>query len=209
MSVLVPFAPDRPKTRLSAVMNPDERVGFAHAMLADVLDALVAAGQEPTVLATADPDLDRDVDIEIDDRELSPAINDHLEEEAPSGRSDQVAIVVADLAVLTPTAVGRVFDADGDVVIAPGLGGGTNALVVRDPAFRVDYHGASYRDHREAAAAVGARTTTIDSFRLAADVDDPDDLVEVLLHGGGEAATWLRDAGFTLDPGDGRVRALR
>jgi 2-phospho-L-lactate guanylyltransferase len=209
MTVLVPFAPDRPKTRLSAVLDPDERATFAHAMLVDVLDALADAGRGPTVLATAEPDLDRDIEVVIDDRALTPAIDAALDRHVPSGRDDQVAIVMADLALLTPSALDRLFAADGDVVIAPGLGGGTNALVVRDLAFRVDYHGLSYRDHSEAAASIGAETTTVDSFRLAVDVDDPDDLVEVLLHGDGQAAAWLRDAGFTLEPGDGRVRAVR
>jgi 2-phospho-L-lactate guanylyltransferase len=209
MTVLVPFAPDRPKTRLSTVLDPDERRAFAHAMLRDVLDALVEAGREPTVLATAEPDLDRDVALAVDDRDLSAAINAYLEELGPTGQANQVAIVMADLALVTPAAVDRVLTADGDVVIGPGLGGGTNALVVRDPDFRVDYHGASYRDHREAATAVGASATTVDSFRLAVDVDAPDDLVEVLLHGEGQATAWLREAGFSIEPDDGRVRAVR
>jgi 2-phospho-L-lactate guanylyltransferase len=42
-------------------------------------------------------------------------------------------------------------------------------------------------------------------MRLASDVDEPADLVEVLLHGEGEAAAWLREAGFELDAGEGRV----
>jgi 2-phospho-L-lactate guanylyltransferase len=209
MTVLVPFAPDRPKTRLSTVLDPDERVTFAHAMLADVLDALTATGHDPTVLATAEIALDRDVEVLIDDRSLTPAINAQLEDRAPSSRADQVAIVMADLALLTPAAVDQLFAADGDVAIAPGLGGGTNALVVRDPTFRVDYHGVSCRDHRLAAGAVGATTTTVDSLQLAVDVDDPDDLVEVLLHGVGQATAWLEGAGFTLEPGDGRAQVVR
>jgi 2-phospho-L-lactate guanylyltransferase len=209
MTVLVPFAPDRPKTRLSTVLEPEERKAFANAMLVDVIDAIEAAGQVPTVLATAEPDLDRNVEVVIDERDLSPAINAHLEELAPTSHEDQVAIVMADLALITPTALEDLLTTDGDVVIAPGLGGGTNAIVVRDPGFRVDYHGASYRDHRGAAGAVGASVTTVDSFRLAVDVDDPDDFVEVLLHGDGRTVEWLERAGFELDTDDGRVRARR
>lgn len=209
MTVLVPFAPDRPKTRLAAVLDPAERAEFATAMLEDVLDALEAAGQEPTVLATAPPDIDRAVSIEVDDRDLSAAVNARLDQLAPSGRGDQVGVVVADLALATPASLRRVFESQGDVVVAPGRGGGTNALVVRDSGFRVDYHGASYLDHREAARAVGAEWTTVDSFRLAADVDAPEDLVEVLIHGEGRAGAWLEAAGFELEIGDGRVRAVR
>ena len=115
--------------------------------------------------------------------------------------------VAADLALVTPTAVECLVDAaaDADVAIAPGRGGGTNALVVSHPDFRVDFHGVSYRDHRRIAREVGASVAVVDSMRLATDVDVPADLAEVLLHGDGEAAVWLSEAGFELDAGDGRV----
>ena len=101
------------------------------------------------------------------------------------------------------------FEQPGDVVIAPGRGGGTNALVVRHPNFRVDYHGASYLDHLTAARSVGASVTEFDSHRLATDVDEPDDLAEVLVHADGRARNWLVDAGFVLSVTDGRVSVRR
>jgi 2-phospho-L-lactate guanylyltransferase len=94
------------------------------------------------------------------------------------------------------------------VVLAPGLGGGTNALVARDPAFEVDYHGASVRDHRRIARKAGLSTATVDSFRLAVDIDEPADLAEVLLHGDGAATAWLRNRG-RVETTDGRVRFVR
>ena len=86
---------------------------------------------------------------------------------------------------------------------------GTNAMVIREPAFRVDYHGASYLDHRAAAADCGATVKTVDSRRLATDIDEPDDLAEILIHGDGAARAWLVAAGFELDAGDGRVGVRR
>jgi 2-phospho-L-lactate guanylyltransferase len=206
VKTLVPFSATRPKTRLTPLFSPDERRDFARAMLDDVLDAVRAAGGEPTVVAT-DP-LDLAVPVEVDDRPLSAAVNARLDAAAPSA-DDPLAVVMADLALATPAALGRLFDAAGDVVIAPGRGGGTNALVVRHPDFRVDYHGVSYRDHREAAAAVGAAVATVDSFRLSTDVDLPADLVEVLLHSEGAAAAWLDAAGVRLVVTDGRVGVER
>jgi 2-phospho-L-lactate guanylyltransferase len=73
----------------------------------------------------------------------------------------------------------------------------------------VDYHGASIRDHRRIAAAVGAPVAEVDSRVLATDIDEPADLAEVLVHGEGAAADWLRDAGFELAAEDGRVTATR
>ena len=199
MDVLVPFAPREPKTRLAGLLGLDERTTLAHELLCDVLDAVEATGSEPTVLAT-DP-VECDASVVIDDRPLTDAVNAHLD--------PPVAVVMADLGLVTPAALERLFDADGDIVIAPGLGGGTNALVVRHDEFRVDYHGASVRDHRRHAAEVGATVEEVDSFRLALDIDEPDDLVEVLLHSNGRAASWLEEAGFTLDTGRGRVTLSR
>lgn len=202
MRVVVPFAAENPKTRLSGVLDADERAAFARAMLADVLDAVRGAGETPTVLATAPVDVDASV--RVDDRPLSAAVNAVLD-----GADEPVAVVMADLPLATPAALDRLFGADGDVVLAPGRGAGTNALVVRDDDFRTDFHGASYLDHREAAAAVGAAVAVVDSHRLATDVDERADLVEVLVHGDGRAATWLADHGVRLDRGNGRVNAVR
>ena len=237
MNVIVPFAVDDPKSRLEPVLAPDERREFARAMLADVLDAVVTAGGSPHVLATApfDPTADRsgslDPPVVVDDRPLTDAVNAALERHGhaaagptaeprtASSSRDGVAVVMADLALATPGALARLFEPDrdgdrsdeppADVTIAPGRGGGTNALVVRQPAFRVDYHGASYLDHRRVAERLDATARVVDSYRLAVDVDEPADLAEVLLHGSGAAEAWLRDAGFTLDTADGRVTATR
>lgn len=206
MQLVVPFSPEGPKTRLSPVLDAGERRAFARVMLDDVLSALDETPDvpTPTVLSTAPVD-DVPVPVEVDERPLTPAVNDVL-----SSAAEPVAVVMADLALATPEALATLFEPTADVVLAPGRGVGTNALVARHPAFRVDYHGTSFVDHREAAAAVDADVAVVDSYRLATDVDAPDDLAEVLAHGAGDAADWLRDRGFALAPDDdGRVRAVR
>jgi 2-phospho-L-lactate guanylyltransferase len=116
---------------------------------------------------------------------------------------------MADLPLATPDALGPLFETSTDLAIAAGLGGGTNAFLARDPAFHVDYHGASYLDHLAIAEKAGLSITEIDSRRLAVDVDEPEDLAELLLHGEGAAREWLVDAGFELDTGSGRVTVAR
>lgn len=200
MRVVVPFAAADPKTRLAPLLSDDERQSFARAMLRDVLDVVRAVGHEPTVLATAD--VACDAPVVVDERPLTEAVNAALDD-------PPVAVVMADLALATPDALGRLFDADGDVVLVPGRGGGTNAFLARDTSFRVDYHDASIRDHRAIAADAGASVTEVDSFRLSTDVDEPDDVVEVLLHADGRAHEWLVEAGFELAVDDGRVGVQR
>ncbi|WP_323675401.1 2-phospho-L-lactate guanylyltransferase [Halorubellus sp. PRR65] len=206
MEVVVPFSPTDPKTRLSEVLAPAERREFAGVLLDDVLDALsrTRGVPEPSVLSTASLDRDVGVDVVVDERALTPAVNDVL-----ASSAEPVAVVMADLALATPTALRRLFASDADVVLAPGRRVGTNALVARRPAFRVDYHGASFVDHQEAAAAAGATVSVVDSHRLATDVDEPGDLAEVLAHGAGAAADWLRDREFALAERDGAVHAVR
>jgi 2-phospho-L-lactate guanylyltransferase len=202
MDVFVPFDADSPKSRLSSIFDVDERRDFARVMLRDVLDAVDAAGLDPVVLATADVDVGYPV--RVDDRALSTAVNAAIDDAA-----GPLAVVVADLPLASPAALERLVERDAAVVLAPGLGGGTNAMVVREPGFRADYHGASIRDHRGRARAIGVEPAVVDSFRLAVDVDEPGDLAEVLLHGEGRAVEWLRDAGVELVVTDGRVGVER
>ena len=172
--------------------------------------------------AAATDTLPTDVRTTVDDGPLTEAVNTHLAASEPSVEHP-LAVVMADLPLVTPETVEQLVSsasrsehAETDdrptppgVTIAPGLGGGTNALVVRDDAFRVDYHGASCRDHARVAREIGAGLRTVDSRRLATDVDEPADLAEVLLHADGRARAWLTDAGFRLATGDGRVTVER
>lgn len=199
MRVLVPYRVDEPKTRLAPVLDDEERREFSRLMLTDVLGAIREAGYSPTVLSTASPPIPVE-DYIVDDRPLSAAVNAHLEPET--------AVVMADLALVTPKAISELFAVDVDVVLAPGRGGGTNVIVAHHPRFRVDYHGASYCDHVTICEQIGANVRIIDSYRLSTDIDEPDDLGEVLLHGKRAATDWLNER-FELRTSNGRVSLKR
>lgn len=199
MDVLVPFAAGEPKTRLADALERDERAAFARAMLLDVCETILEADGTPTVLSTEPIECPHPV--VVDERPLTEAVNARLDPPA--------AVVMADLALVTPTALRRLFETDAEVTLAPGLGGGTNAFLSRHPDFRVDYHDASIRDHRRIAREIDADVETIDSFRLAVDVDEARDLPELLLHGSGRSRRWLESAGFEVIADDGRVVARR
>ncbi|RQG98026.1 2-phospho-L-lactate guanylyltransferase [Natrarchaeobius chitinivorans] len=212
MEVVVPFAAETPKTRLGDVLTSSERSTFARAMLADVLAAIDETGHEPTVLSTATLPFEDELasvppsaSVAVDTRSLTDAVDARLPDEG----DDPVAVVMADLALATPDALEALFATDADVAIAPGRGGGTNALVVDHPEFRVDYHGMSYLDHRAIAREAGASLAAVDSFRLGTDVDEPEDLVEVLVHGTGRSPARLREFGFRLADESGRVGVVR
>ena len=196
MRVVVPYTPIDPKSRLSPVLTGDERHAFSRVMLTDVLAAIRATGHTPEILSTTSlPAVDAPV--HVDNRQLSDAVNAML--------TPPMAVVMADLALLTPDAVRATMDCQADVVIGPGRGGGTNLLIVRADGYMVDYHGNSLADHRRMAKEAGLEIAEIDSFRIATDVDEPSDLVEVLLHATGRARDWLIDHGFYLAETNGRV----
>jgi 2-phospho-L-lactate guanylyltransferase len=182
-----------------------------------VLEAIDAAGGEPRVLATGPVDGDLHCPVTVDDRPLTEAVNAALGarlgggENDVDGAADRVAVVMADLALATPDALRELFAAgrEADVAIAPGRGGGTNAFVAGHPEFQTNYHGASYLDHRRIAEEIGASVAVVDSHRLATDVDERADLVELPLHGECAAVEWPRDAGFEIRATDGRVDVRR
>ena len=75
--------------------------------------------------------------------------------------------------------------------------------------FHVDYYGASFLKHKKIAEESGLSYEIIDSFRLHTDVDEEDDLVELLIHGTGQAGRFLRECGLELLIEKGRVSARR
>lgn len=194
------------------MLTPEERRQLAFAMLRDVLDAVL--GQCPaTIPATilSRPglniaDVGRDVGILQSDLELNDAINAYLENHAGSGWPTDILIVMADLALLTEREVVRILNCEGDVVLCPGRGGGTNMILVRSPKFRTCYRGLSFPKHLNAAEELGLKVEVFDSFRASCDIDIPSDLAELMMHSQGSAAKVLNNFKIDFD-GLGRAAA--
>ncbi len=173
---------------------------MAFAMLKDVLSAVLGFGRA-TVLSR--PGLDSaeigiDVDILESELELNDALNSLIEEEVRRGWPSDILIVMADLAILTEEDVVGILNCDGDVVLCPGRGGGTNMILVRSPNFRVCYQGLSFPRHLAFARAAGLQVSVFESFRAGCDIDEPEDLAEALLHGKGQTKLALQSLGFAL-----------
>jgi 2-phospho-L-lactate guanylyltransferase len=201
---VVPFKPVNPKSRLTSVLGREEREEFARAMLADVLDAIVASGAIPTLLSTH-PFSFPQVDIRV----MAAGLNDALNAYFPQ-HSHPLLLVMADLPLASAEALQRVMNTQADIGIVPGRGGGTNVLFLKDPrSFRADFYGASYLKHRQIASEFGRSVEVIDSFRLHTDVDEKEDLVEVLLHNQGRSREFLESRGFSLVTEHGRVGVKR
>ena len=201
---IIPFKPVNPKTRLSCLLNQEEREIFARAMLKDVVSAVQRAGGEVSLLCTT-PFTYPGARTVVSDLGLNEALNSFLAE-----ADSPLLIIMADLPLVTPEAVRRITSTAADCAIAPGRGGGTNAIFLRHPGtFLVDFYGASFLDHMRIARSLSLETEVVDSFRLHTDIDEKEDLVEILLHAEGESRNFLERSGFSLLVEKGRVSVQR
>ena len=180
------------KSRLSAVLDEDERRQLALAMLEDVLSALQSVPRL-NLVATVSPDSDvlaraRTLGSEpIAEPPSAGGINQALTHAlsliSPRG-IDTLLIVVADVPALSPRDIESVLDAlpsDRGAVICPSVAQGTSALALRPPAalpFRFGQR--SFLAHKRGAAArdLPLRVLRLDS--LANDIDSPDDLLNLI-----------------------------
>ena len=191
---LIPFKPTNPKTRLSCILNQEEREAFARAMLEDVIASVLKSGCSATLLCTH-PFKHEDTLIAVRKEPLNEAINWALRQfHCPA------LIIMADLPLVTAGDIQRLIRTEKDMAIVPGRGGGTNVIFLKKPqCFHADFYGASFIDHMAVAEECGFSVEVIDSFRMSTDIDEKEDLVEILIHGKGrKSKEFLENSGFTL-----------
>ncbi|HQJ62573.1 MAG TPA: 2-phospho-L-lactate guanylyltransferase, partial [Methanothrix soehngenii] len=144
--VIIPFKAREGKSRLSSALKPAERRLFAFAMLRDVLAAVFGQGRT-TILSRQEfraEELGIDVEILQSELELNDALNSLISHQADLDWPADILIVMADLPLLREKEIRGILSCQGDVVLCPGRGGGTNMILIRSPKFRTCYHGLSF-----------------------------------------------------------------
>lgn len=212
MRAVIPFKKENAKTRLSEILSKNQRQDLALEMLLDVISALKASGifneieiLNSSISSIMNTDYPDDVNVLISEKGLNEALNEYLDKLA-SHTGGEVLIIMADMPLVTKKQIQELTGLTADLVIAPGTGGGTNALLIRKPdKFHVDYYGASFLDHLRIAEEAKLSVDIFDSFMMSTDIDEPKDLVELLIHGKGRAAQYLRSIGITLDSKTARL----
>ncbi len=203
MKAVIPYKKAGAKSRLSPVLNQQEREEFVELMLNQVIDSLQEAGIEKIdILSPSTYGLEnmRKARVLLDKNDLNEALNRYLKE-----AEEPVLIVMADLPLLSPNHIKGINSTKEDVCIVPGKGGGTNVLFIRNPSsYRVRYYGSSFLTHCSIAAKAGQNVEIYDSFLAGTDIDEPEDLVELLIHGSGAAKDYISRK-FRLDISRGRV----
>jgi 2-phospho-L-lactate guanylyltransferase len=185
---------ERAKSRLSKVLTVPERAALALAMFEDVLDAAAPTEGWQTWVVSGDEAV-----LEIAARrgarpfpERAPSLLDALHEVEAKvpGRGSALAVLPADLPLLSRRSLATALAVDAAVVVAPAtsqqdVSAGTN-LLVRRPATVIParFGPASAARHRFAAHRAHVSYQQIDDPQLGFDVDRVEDLEAlVAMHG--------------------------
>jgi 2-phospho-L-lactate guanylyltransferase len=206
MRAVIPYKKENAKSRLSPVLSREEREQFVEFMLKDVIWCLKEAGvKDIDILTTSKYDAlyELGVNFVLDERDLNDSVNNYLK------KMDQpVLIIMADVPLTRPKHIKEIISSEEDVVIVPGKGGGTNILFIRKPAgFHVCYYGMSFRNHCTIVKDMKQSLKIYDSFLLSTDIDEPQDIVEIILHGHGFSLKYALDK-FELESGKARVKLV-
>lgn len=203
MKAVIPYKKTCAKSRLSPVLSQEEREEFVELMLNQVIDTLLEAGIKTIdILSPSMYGLEnmRKANVLLDKSDLNEALNRYLEQ-----AEEPVLIVMADLPLLSSDHVKGITSTKKDICIVPGKGGGTNALFISNPSnYRVRYYGSSFLTHCSIAVDSGQNFEIYDSFFAGIDIDEPEDLVELLIHGKGPAKDYINRR-FNLEVSRGRV----
>jgi 2-phospho-L-lactate guanylyltransferase len=203
MKAVIPYKKENAKSRLSDVMTKQQRETFVEFMLQDVIATLRDAGiARIDVLTPSEKIPGPKVNVIRDNSDLNEALNAYLGE-----AEEPVLIMMADLPLTRPHHIREILAQEGDVTIVPGKGGGTNILHIKRPdLFRVRYYNSSFEAHCDIACESGLSLVKYDSFLASTDIDEPQDIVELILHGDGLAWEYAKQ-NFSKSSGRGRVKA--
>jgi 2-phospho-L-lactate guanylyltransferase len=223
VKAIIPFKKEGAKSRLGQFLSEHERAELAIRMLKDVLTALSNSEVNTVeIISTGSWDaIAEEVNVAEIEANAAPAtltvrvredargLNETLNAVLPREK-EPVLILMADLPLTTPESINGIIAQEEEVVIVPGRKGGTNALFLRKPyEFFVSYYGTSYVAHRETARQRNLSCAVYDSFFISTDIDEGEDLIELLIHGTGFAAGYLRRIGVRLRVDrDAKTRAM-
>jgi len=204
MRAVIPYKRTNAKSRLSPVLTLNEREEFVHLMLTDVVNTISDAGIGTIdILTTSSGSVGDDIkaNVVVSELGLNEALNAYLKK-----IDEPVLIVMADLPLVTAAHIREITASNKDVMIVPGKGGGTNIIFIRHPAsFYVRYYDSSFLTHCGIAREMSQSLEVYDSFLVSTDIDEPADLVELLLHGQGLSKGYIQQK-FGLEVSKGRVK---
>jgi 2-phospho-L-lactate guanylyltransferase len=178
------------KQRLSAVLNPEERLALAQAMCEDVLQELARWRSRPGVAVVTDDPFARDLAARFDFEVIADTVNpgetgaiEMATAECRRRGAARTLVVPADIPLIETWELQKIVDSappGGAVLVPDAAGRGTNAAL-RAPAdlFPLRFGNDSFLPHLAAAKATGKPCVVLKLPGIALDVDRPEDLKEL------------------------------
>lgn len=179
------------KQRLASILDQDSRTRLAQAMLHDVLTALHGWENAPLVgIVTSDPyasQLAKEYEFEIIPDPQNPGETGAIEMATQlclERGEDSTLVIPADIPLIQAWELEEVLrhaPPEGTVLVPAGDGRGTNAAF-RRPAnlFPLRFGNDSFKPHHAAAQATGQPCVILNLPGIAADVDNPEDLNQLI-----------------------------
>jgi 2-phospho-L-lactate guanylyltransferase len=182
---------DSAKTRLAAVLSPNERATLVLAMLDDVLAASLAHSAWDTWVISGDERVlalaaQRGATSVVEEGHTLLGAVRQVERAAIDLGAESLAVLLGDVPLITAAALADSLDLAAPVVAARAASdGGTNLLVRRPPdAIPPRFGRASFDKHCWAARRARLDVARVDRPELAFDLDRPEDIESLLKAGG-------------------------
>lgn len=186
---IVPVKPlNRAKSRLSPVLEPEQRQAFSQQMLERTIKTLQAVEAIKGILLVSRDSAALAVGRGLGAQTLTesgvPELNDSLTRATQAVKTWQangVLVIASDIPLVTPDDLNTMLQLGRmppSAVLAPDRRkDGTNAMLVRPPAlFPYQFGPGSFERHRQSAEEAGATVKVYESETLSLDVDYPEDL---------------------------------
>lgn len=186
---IVPVKPlRRGKSRLSNVLNEDQRTVLNQNMLVNTLKTLTSVKRIDSIMVVSrDPGaltLAREFGARTVLEDGNPELNTALRRAALIARTyhaNEILIVPADLPLLTTEEIEQVLARSGnppEVIICPDRRkDGTNLLYMNpEGLIHFNYGGGSFNKHLDQAIKAGVRLEIVETLSIGLDLDVPEDL---------------------------------
>ncbi len=184
---------DTGKTRLSPLLDPNERTSLIAAMVTDIMDAFAEFARMPVLVVTGDPRVVALAESRGFHHLLEQTcVSETAAIEAATAMAGELGaggtlVVPCDIPLLQPDDLAELLDrapARGTLFVPAWDGRGTNAVLRRPfDLFPLRFGNDSFVPHRAAAEQTGLACVIVSNERIALDVDSPEDLFRLLDYG--------------------------
>lgn len=183
---------DNSKTRLSPFLSISERSELLKCMLKDIISNIKNCVSDIFIISKDSDVLKyaRSLDLHVlreqehEDNFLNNSLTDAINYIKKNYNGADILILPSDIPLITEKNIEYINKNSDNFIICPSKGGGTNLLYIKDEYNFIPLFGEfSFFKHVDEAENKGMTVNIYDSFYLSIDINTPQDLGEVLLHG--------------------------